>query len=92
MVISMTSYAIAQPAWTSVTDFDVNEVGNITVLSLQAADNIPHTADDFVNSNAVVGFAWADLDALVLVVATIHPVLGDDSNQNPNAGIHTLLH
>jgi len=88
--VSMMAYAFAFPSWTSVTDFNTGSVGNHTVLQLTTGGNIPHRADSFVTSNAVVGFAWADLDTAKLVVATIHPILGRDSHQNPDAWhIHT---
>ncbi|HSB83652.1 MAG TPA: hypothetical protein VLD64_04110, partial [Nitrosarchaeum sp.] len=88
--VSMMTYAFASPSWTTVTDFNKGSVGNIAVLQLTTGGNIPHRADSFVSSNAVVGFAWADLDTAKLVVATIHPVLGRDSHQNPDAWhIHT---
>ena len=48
--------------------------------------------DDFVNGNAVAGFAWADVATGKVFVTTIYPMLGWDSNQNPDAWhVHTAL-
>lgn len=42
--------------------------------------------DEFVNTGVLVfGFAWADLDTGDVILATLHPQIGRDSNQNPDA-------
>jgi len=77
------------PAWRNVpglADFSaVAQNDHLVRLSVSTDGNIPRRADAFVNSNPVVGLAWADLDSGKVVVATIHPVLGRDSHQNPDA-------
>ena len=60
-------------------------MNKIAVLSVTTGADIPKQPDGFVNTNVVVGFAWADLDSGEIVVTTIHPVLGRDSHQNPDA-------
>src|SRR6185369_4249211 len=41
--------------------------------------------------NAIVGLAWADLATGTALVATIHPVIGRDSNQRPDQWhLHTV--
>lgn len=57
---------------------------NAARLSVTTGGDIPRRADAFIGSNPVVGLAWADLDTGRVFVATIHPVLGRDSHQNPD--------
>lgn len=54
-------------------------------LSVTTGGEIPRQPDAFIESNPVVGLAWADLDAGKVFVTTIHPVLGRDSHQNPDS-------
>src|SRR6185503_16189936 len=77
--------SISAPAWAVVSSFDVKANNGITMLSLATGGDIPRKPDEFVNNNAVAGFAWADLDTGKVFVTTIHPVLGRDSNQNPDS-------
>jgi len=82
------------PAWLNVPGLSAftaaNQNDNMVKLSVTTDGQIPRRADAFVNSNPVVGFAWADLDSGKVLVATIHPVLGRDSHQNPDAWhVHT---
>lgn len=58
---------------------------NAVRLSVTTGGDIARQADAFIGSNPVVGLAWADLDTGKAFVATVHPVLGRDSNQNPNS-------
>lgn len=58
---------------------------NATRLSVTTGDDIPKRPDAFIESKLVVGLAWADLDTGMVFVATIHPVIGRDSHQNPDA-------
>lgn len=61
-------------------------------LSVTTAGAIPRRADAFVLANPVVGLAWADLGSGRVFVVTIHPVLGRDSHQNPDAWhAHTAI-
>jgi len=82
------------PAWLNVpglSDFTAtNQNDNMVKLSVTTDGPIPRHADEFVLANPVVGFAWADLDSGKVIVATIHPMLGRDSHQNPDAWhLHT---
>src|SRR3989442_7222164 len=80
--------AVAGPAYLAVSSFSATlQNPNLAKLSVATGGNIPIRADDFINSNPVVGLAWADLSIGQVFVATIHPVLGRDSLQNP-AGWH----
>jgi hypothetical protein len=56
--------------------------------SVDAAGDIPRQPDAFIQSVAVFGYAWADLDTGKGVVVVIHPMIGRDSRQNPD-GWHT---
>jgi hypothetical protein len=58
---------------------------NAARLSVTTGDDIPRQPDPFINSKLVVGLAWADLDTGKVFVTTIHPVIGRDSRQNPDA-------
>src|SRR3989442_15983133 len=76
--------AVAGPAYLAVSSFTATlQNPNLAKLSVTTRGNIPIRADDFINSNLVVGLAWADLSTGKVFVATIHPVLGRDSLQNP---------
>jgi hypothetical protein len=57
-------------------------------LVVDAAGEIPQHPDPFIQSVAVFGYAWADLDTGSGLVAVIHPTIGRDSKQNPD-GWHT---
>ena len=86
--------AVAGPAWLNVPGLSTftatNQNDQMVKLSVTTDGPIPRRADTFINSNPVVGFAWADLDSGKVLVATIHPVLGRDSHQNPDAWhVHT---
>ncbi|MFB5604941.1 MAG: hypothetical protein ACE5Q5_03280 [Nitrosarchaeum sp.] len=83
--LSLSPIAAAAPAWITPTSNTITQKGNIAVLSVTTGDVIPKKPDAFVNANVVAGFAWADLDSGEIVVTTIHPNLGRDSHQNPDA-------
>jgi len=77
--------SVSGPAWVQKTDGSVTQKNTNTVtLTITAAGDIQRFPDAFVTSNAVVGFAWADSTTGKGFFATIHPVIGRDSNQNPN--------
>jgi hypothetical protein len=64
---------------------------NSVQLSATTDGAIPRQADAFIGSELIVGIAWADLGTGTAVVATIHPLLGRDSNQRPDAWhLHTV--
>jgi hypothetical protein len=58
---------------------------NAVRLSVTTRDEIPRQPDTFIGARPVVGFAWADLATRKAIVTTIHPVIGRDSHQNPDA-------
>jgi hypothetical protein len=60
-------------------------------LSATAQADIPTHADSFIDGNAIVGIAWADLDSGTAVVATVHPSFGRDSHQRKDGWhLHTV--
>jgi hypothetical protein len=64
---------------------------NSVRLSATTSGAIPRQADAFIASELIVGIAWADLGTGTAVVATIHPLLGRDSHQRPDAWhLHTV--
>ena len=64
---------------------------NRVKLTATAQADIPTRADEFIDRNAIVGIAWADLDTLTAVVATIHPAFGRDSHQRKDGWhLHTV--
>ena len=64
---------------------------NTVQLSATTGGTIPKQPDGFIGSNAIVGIAWADLGTGTALVATIHPVIGRDSNQRPDSWhLHTV--
>ena len=74
------------PGYAAVTAFSAAaQNGNVAKLSVTVDGTIPRDPDAFIGSHAVVGLAWADLDTGKVFVTTIHPVLGRDSHQNPDA-------
>jgi hypothetical protein len=80
--------AVTGPAYLAVSSFTATlQNPNLAKLSVTTRGKIPIRADDFINSNPIVGLAWADLSSGKVFVATIHPVIGRDSLQNP-AGWH----
>lgn len=54
-------------------------------LSVDVAGSIPRFPDSFISGVPVFGYAWADLDTGEGIVSVIHPLIGRDSNQNPDA-------
>jgi hypothetical protein len=76
------------PSYLAVKSFSAEAVNNNMVkLSVAVNGNIPRRPDSFIGdgANLVVGLAWADLDSGQAFVTTIHPVIGRDSHQNPDA-------
>jgi len=74
------------PAYLHVVDWSASlQSDGLARLSVVTEGAIPRSADAFINSHAVVGLAWADLDSGRVFVTTIHPVLGRDSHQNPDS-------
>lgn len=78
--------ALAAPGYATVTSATATENGGSLKLSVTTDGNIPRFPDAFVNDDALVfGYAWADLDSGNVILATLHPQIGRDSNQNPDA-------
>lgn len=76
------------PSYLAVASFSAEEVNHNRVkLSAQANGAIPRRPDPFISdaANLVVGIAWAELASARAFVTTIHPVIGRDSHQNPDA-------
>lgn len=73
------------PGYTIVDSATADQKGNSLKLSVTTGGDIPRFPDNFVNSVLVFGFAWADLDSGKVILTTIHPSIGRDSNQNPDA-------
>jgi len=82
----------AGPAYLAVGSWSTGWTSANTVrLSATTNGSIPKRADAFINDNVIVGLAWADLGTGTALVATIHPTLGRDSNQRPDAWhMHTV--
>ncbi|HEV8386838.1 MAG TPA: hypothetical protein VGQ03_04370 [Nitrososphaera sp.] len=77
---------IAGPGWAEVVSFTATaQNDNISKLTVTTNGEISRQPDEFVGENAVVGFAWADLNTGEVFVITIHPVLGRDAHQNPDS-------
>lgn len=77
---------ISGPSYLVVDDYAADsQNNNLAKLSATTGEDIPRKPTSFINSHAVVGIAWADLDTGKVFVATIHPTLGRDSNQNPDS-------
>jgi len=80
------------PAYLAVQSYTANAQGpNAVKLSASTNADIPKLTDAFIAAQLIVGIAWADLDSGTAVVATIHPMLGRDSHQRPDAWhVHTV--
>lgn len=82
----------AGPSYIAVDSWSADATGTNGVrLSATTDGLIPKQPDEFIGSTAIVGIAWADLATGTAVVATIHPVIGRDSNQRPDQWhVHTV--
>lgn len=82
----------AGPGYVTVDTWSAAAASNNTVrLSVTTNGSIPKQPDGFINDNAIVGIAWADLGTGTALVATIHPVIGRDSSQRPDQWhLHTV--
>lgn len=81
---------LAVPAYTDVEDGSASKNGGGAAdgalsLSVDVAGTIPRFPDSYTQSVAVFGYAWADLATGLGLVAVIHPFIGRDSRQNPDA-------
>lgn len=75
----------AVPSYATLEDAAAAGVGGALKLEADTDGEIPRHADTYIGSVAVFGYAWADLGTGRAVVAVIHPAIGRDSNQNPDA-------
>ena len=80
--------AVSPPAYGTLDGASARSTPGSLHLSVDAGGGIPRQPDSFIESVAVFGYAWADLDTGNGLVAVIHPVIGRDSRQNPD-GWHT---
>jgi hypothetical protein len=80
-----TVVAAAVPDYTTVESASAAASGGALKLASDVAGDIPRFADTYIGGVAVFGYAWADLGTGQAVVAVIHPAIGRDSNQNPDA-------
>jgi len=80
------------PAYLAVGTWSAEAQGqNSVVLTATTNGDIPRMTDAFIASQIIVGIAWADLGTGTALVATIHPTLGRDSFQRPDAWhLHTV--
>jgi hypothetical protein len=69
----------APPAYAQLDDALAEDVGGALKLSVDAGGEIPRQPDDFIQSVAVLGYAWADRGSGRGLVAVIHPTIGRDS-------------
>jgi len=90
--VGMTMAFQPGPAYLAVQSYTASAQGqNAVKLSASTNADIPKLTDAFIAAQLIVGIAWADLDSGTAVVATIHPVLGRDSHQRPDAWhVHTV--
>ena len=90
--VGMTMAFQSGPAYLAVQSFTADAQGpNAVKLSASTNADIPKLTDAFIAAQLIVGIAWADLDSGTAVVATIHPMLGRDSHQRPDAWhVHTV--
>jgi hypothetical protein len=90
--VGMTMAFQPGPAYLAVQSFTADAQGpNAVKLSASTNADIPKLTDAFIAAQLIVGIAWADLDSGTAVVATIHPMLGRDSHQRPDAWhVHTV--
>jgi len=88
LITTSISQAMAQPDYTNVTSSSVtaNPAEKVYKFSATTNGNIPQVADSYIGGVLVFGYAWLDTSTspISAVVATIHPVAGRDSTQNPN--------
>jgi hypothetical protein len=79
---------VLAPGYAQLDDGSARTTPGSLQLRIDAVGEIPRHPDAFIQSVAVFGYAWADLDSGKGVVAVIHPAIGRDSRQNPD-GWHT---
>ena len=91
---SVVAASQAGPGYLAVDSWSAGSAGTASHgvrLSATTDGLIPKQPDDFIGSTAIVGIAWADLGTGTALVATIHPVIGRDSNQRPDQWhVHTV--
>src|SRR5687768_16442444 len=75
----------AVPGYATLESAGASGAGGALKLEAGVAGDIPRFGDTYIGGVAVFGYAWADLGSGRAVVAVIHPAIGRDSNQNPDA-------
>ena len=76
---------LIKPGYAVVMAGTVAQAGGALLLTVEAAWSPPRFADAYVASLPIFGFAWVDSDSGRFLAATIHPSIGRDSHQNPDA-------
>jgi hypothetical protein len=76
--------ASTPPGYTQLDGASAVETGGALSLSVDVQAAIPRFPDSYIQSVAVFGYAWLDAN-LSGLVAVIHPAIGRDSRQNPDA-------
>jgi hypothetical protein len=79
--VSLTS----TPAYTQLDAAAATGTAGALHLSVDVGGTISRFPDNFIRSVAVFGYAWVDSETGHGVVAVIHPAIGRDSHQNPDA-------
>jgi len=81
--LQIASASAPGPEWLEVISGSVQALsfGNVQ-YSITTDGGIPHTPNNFINSNIATGFAWADTTTGKAFVVVIHPTF-KDSNQRP---------
>ena len=84
-IIGTSVPALAQPDYTTLDDASAAGNAGSLKLSVDTGDDVPRFPDIYIDSVPVFGYAWVDLDTGNGVATTIHPLIGRDSHQNPDA-------
>ena len=76
------------PEYTQLESASAEGNQGILHLGVDAGGSIPRHPDGFIQSVPVFGYAWVNTSDGRGIVTVIHPMIGRDSNQNPD-GWHT---
>lgn len=84
ILVGLAPASVSGPDYLNVVGFSAASKNKSAArLAVTTKASIPRHPDAFIRSNPVVGVAWVDLATSKAFVATIHPVIGRDSHQNP---------
>lgn len=76
---------LIKPAYALVVGGTKAQAGDALLLRVETDAAIPRFPDAYVESVAIFGFAWVDVDTGRVLASTIHPMIGRDSHQNPDS-------